>query len=193
MERHGGTQRDLNGTSFPIFTYHFFGECCLIITISYIYLYNSAPLTSSVRHGHPFHHGPARQKAGCADSTECARAWALKCRFGIIVPICAYKGVLEPRFIEKGRPSDFRPLAFQSRDFTFQNFTYESGTALGANQGVYPLGQSFRQTDIGRFHVERRSSHACVVTERGTHSITSRLSGAAYCISPAVCIISGAA
>ncbi len=55
-----------------------------------------------------------------------------------------------------------------------------AGKFLPPNQLVDPFAKPFRQTDVGRFHVERRPSHGSVVTADQAGSIVGELSGAGY-------------
>ena len=71
-------------------------------------------------------------------------------------------------------------LVFQSLDLAFQHFADEGRPALPPDQLVDTLAKPFRQTNIGRFHIERRSSHARGVTKHGARSIGSRKSGTGY-------------
>ncbi|WP_182913881.1 hypothetical protein [Sphingobium terrigena] len=71
-------------------------------------------------------------------------------------------------------------LTFQPLDLTFQHVTDEGGAALPSHKLIDPVAKTFGQSDIGRFHIERRSSHPFVVTVHRALSIASRLSGAGY-------------
>src|SRR3546814_20537421 len=71
-------------------------------------------------------------------------------------------------------------LVFQPLDLALHHFADESRPALPPDQLVDTLAEPFRQTNIGRFHIERRPSDARVVTKQGARSIGSRISGTGY-------------
>lgn len=71
-------------------------------------------------------------------------------------------------------------LVLEPRDFPLKHLANKRGPSLSPDQFVDTLAKPFRQADVGRFHIERRSSHARVVTEQGVHSIGSRISGTGY-------------
>jgi len=72
-------------------------------------------------------------------------------------------------------------LLFEPLDFAFDDFANEGGAPLRANQPVNPFTQSFRQPDDSRFHLERRPSHAAVVTSHRIQSIRSHITDICYC------------
>lgn len=66
--------------------------------------------------------------------------------------------------------SGFSLFSFQTLYLAFKHFPYEGSATLTPDQFVNPIAQTFRQTDIGRFQVERRSSHIVVVAAHDTRS-----------------------
>lgn len=69
--------------------------------------------------------------------------------------------------------SRFAFAGLQPPDFTLQHFADESRTPLTPNERIYSFAEAFRQADVRRFHIERRSSHTRVVTRQRAGSIGS--------------------
>jgi hypothetical protein len=84
-------------------------------------------------------------------------------------------------------------LAFEPLDLTLQDITNEGCPSLSPNQFINSVAEPFRQSNVCRFYVERRSSHSRVVADHKVCSIGTELSGAGYCIFPSFIAISGTA
>ena len=109
------------------------------------------------------------------------------------MPVCAPSGVVRyerrpARKPERSQlsnsalagPGGFLVQLFPALDFALNDLADECSPSLRPNKLVDAFAKAFRQTNVGRFHLERWPSHARVVTEQRTHSIGSRVSGAGY-------------
>ncbi len=71
-------------------------------------------------------------------------------------------------------------LLFERFDLALDNLTNEGGPSLLAHEGIDTLAHSFRQTDDGRFHFERRPSHSAEVNCPPVRAIITRINDIGY-------------